>query len=186
MKMLETLKRYRAALVAAVVLLTFILVFPNLAPKVGDSLLQQTKTMLLVIPPIFLLLGLLDAWVPRETLMKYMGPGSGVKGRLIAFTLGSAAAGPLYGAFPMAAVLMKKGASFSNILIFIGSWSTTKIPMLLFEMKALGFRFALARLAIDIPGIILIALALKAVIPQAEVDRLYAAAEAADLPQRKA
>jgi hypothetical protein len=57
--------------------------------------------------------------------------------------------------------------------------------MLLFEMKALGVRFALARLAIDIPGIILIALALKAVIPQTEVDRLYAAAEAADLPQRK-
>jgi uncharacterized membrane protein YraQ (UPF0718 family) len=100
--------------------------------------------MLLVVPPIFLLLGLMDVWVPRETLMKFMGPGSGLKGPIIAFAVGSAAAGPLYGAFPVAAVLMKKGASFSNILIFIGAWSTTKIPMLLFEMKALGFRFALA------------------------------------------
>ena len=141
--------------------------------------------MLLVIPPIFLLLGLLDVWVPRETLMKYMGEGSGLKGPAIAFALGSAAAGPLYGAFPVAALLMKKGASFTNILIFIGAWSTTKIPMLLFEMNALGVRFALARLAIDIPGIILIALALKAIIPRAEVDRLYAAAAEIDTPKPK-
>jgi uncharacterized membrane protein YraQ (UPF0718 family) len=111
--------------------------------------------------------------------MKFLGPGSGLRGGLIAFVLGSAAAGPLYGAFPVATVLMKKGASFINVLIFIGAWSTTKIPMLLFEMKALGFRFALARLIIDIPGIIVIALALKALIPETEVKRLYAEAEKA-------
>ena len=123
---------------------------------------------------------LMDVWVPRETLIKYMGPESGFKGPFIAFVVGSAAAGPLYGAFPVAAVLMRKGASFTNILIFIGAWSTTKIPMLLFEMKALGFRFALGRLAIDIPGIIIIALALKMVIPQREIDLLYAAASEVD------
>jgi uncharacterized membrane protein YraQ (UPF0718 family) len=99
--------------------------------------------------------------------------------------LGSAAAGPLYGAFPVAAVLMRKGASFSNILMFIGAWSTTKIPMLLFEMNSLGFRFALARLAIDIPGIIIIALAIKAVVPKAEVARIYAAAATRDTPAHK-
>jgi uncharacterized membrane protein YraQ (UPF0718 family) len=170
---------------AAAALGAFAVAFPDLAPKAGASLLEQTWTMFLVVPPIFLLLGLLDAWVPRETLMKYMGEGSGLKGRAIAFALGSAAAGPLYGAFPVAAVLMKKGASFSNILIFIGAWSTTKIPMLLFEMKALGPRFALARLAIDIPGIILIAVVLKGLIPRAEVERLYAAAAAMDAPQDK-
>jgi uncharacterized membrane protein YraQ (UPF0718 family) len=172
-KLLNILKRYRAAIVALAGLVTFMIVFPDLAPKAGASLVEQVKTMLLVIPPIFLLLGLLDVWVPRETLMKYMGPGSGIKGPVIAFVLGSAAAGPLYGAFPVAAVLMKKGASFTNILIFIGAWSTAKIPMLLFEMKALGYRFALARLAIDIVGIVIIALALKAIVPKKEVDRMY-------------
>ena len=184
MKIMQVLKRYRAAIIAGIALVLFLLLFPGYAPKAGASLLVQARTMLLVVPPIFLLLGLMDAWVPRETLMKYMGPGSGVKGPLIAFAVGSAAAGPLYGAFPVAAVLMKKGASFTNILIFIGAWSTTKIPMLLFEMKALGFRFALARLAIDIPGIILIALALKALIPRDEVDRLYAAAATMDIPSQ--
>jgi len=181
MNPLEILKRYRAAIIAAVALAAFMIFFPAYTPKAGASLIEQARTMLLVVPPIFLLLGLMDVWVPRETMMKFMGPGSGIKGPLIAFAVGSAAAGPLYGAFPVAAILMKKGASFSNILIFIGAWSTTKIPMLLFEMKALGFRFALARLAIDIPGIILIALALKAVIPKAEVERLYTAAAAMDI-----
>jgi hypothetical protein len=57
--------------------------------------------------------------------------------------------------------------------------------MLLFEMNALGVRFALARLAIDIPGIVLIALALKELIPAAEVRRLYAAAAEIDAPKPK-
>ncbi|HRZ65461.1 MAG TPA: permease, partial [Spirochaetia bacterium] len=133
--------------------------------------------MLLVIPPIFILLGLLDVWVPREKMIRYMGEGSGVKGTVLAFLLGSFAAGPLYGAFPFAAVLMKKGSSFRNILVFIGAWSTTKIPMLLFEMAALGKRFALSRLAIDIVGILIIAWAIKLALPRKEVDRLYAEAE---------
>lgn len=171
------LKRYGSAMIAACLMAVVLVVNPRMAPKVGQNLAGQFRSMLLVIPPIFLLLGLLDVWIPREILMKYMGAGSGAKGPAIAFALGSAAAGPLYGAFPIASVLMRKGASFPNVLIFIGAWSTTKIPMLLFEMKALGFRFAVARLVIDIPGIILIALALKVLVPREEVDRIYAVAE---------
>lgn len=185
MKGRELLRRYRPAFAAGLGLVAFVVFFPAFAPKAGTSLLEQSRTMLLVVPPIFLLLGLLDVWVPRERMMKFLGPGSGPKGPILAFAIGSAAAGPLYGAFPVAAVLMKKGASFSNILIFIGAWSTTKIPMLLFEMKALGFRFALARLAIDIPGILLIALALQALVPKAEVRRLYEAAASMDAPAPK-
>ncbi len=106
-----------------------------------------------------------------------MGEGLGAKGVMLAFLLGSFAAGPLYGAFPVAAVLMKKGASFTNILIFIGAWSTTKIPMLLFENSALGTRFTLARLAIEIVGIAVIAMAIKALLPKAEVEGIYRNAE---------
>jgi uncharacterized membrane protein YraQ (UPF0718 family) len=113
-------------------------------------------------------------------MMKYMGPGTGAKGGILAFLLGSFAAGPLYGAFPVAAVLMKKGASFSNIMVFIGAWSTTKIPMLLFEMSALGKRFALSRLAIDIVGIVMIAVAIQAILPKAEVEALYKKAQTID------
>jgi len=63
--------------------------------------------------------------------IKLMGEKSGFIGVTLAFFLGSAATGPLYAAFPVAGVLLKKGSKFSNVIIFIGAWSTTKIPMLL-------------------------------------------------------
>lgn len=113
--------------------------------------------MLTVIPPIFIMLGLLDVWVERETMIRLMGEKSGVIGVLLAFALGSAAAGPLYAAFPIAGVLLKKGSKFSNVLIFIGAWSTTKVPMLLFEATSMGWTFMITRFLINIPGILLIA-----------------------------
>lgn len=171
------IKRYIGAIVAALAFVAFIAIFPTYREKSLSMIVFQTKTMLLVIPPIFILLGLLDVWVPREKMMRFMGPGTGIKGGTLAFLLGSFAAGPLYGAFPVAAVLMRKGASFTNIMIFIGAWSTTKIPMLLFEISALGVRFALSRLAIDIAGILIIAIAIKRSLPQKEIDNLYAQAE---------
>jgi len=66
MKFLNILNRYRAAIVALLGLIAFMFAFPDLAPKAGTSLADQVKTMLLVIPPIFLLLGLLDVWVPGK------------------------------------------------------------------------------------------------------------------------
>jgi uncharacterized membrane protein YraQ (UPF0718 family) len=87
--------------------------------------------------------------------------------------LGSAAAGPLYGAFPVAGVFMKKGVKFSNILIFIGAWSTTKIPMLLFEQSSLGRAFTVTRLMINIIGIIIIAYILDYFASKEEINRIY-------------
>ncbi len=148
------------------------------APSLGRSALGTIGyglgEMLLVIPPTFLLLGLLDVWVPREKMMRAMGPGSGLKGGALAFVLGSAAAGPLYAAFPIAAVLMRKGAGLVNVLIFIGAWSTTKIPMFLFEYSALGPSFAVTRLLVDIPGIVIIAFVLKRLLGPDEIATLYA------------
>ena len=178
--MKPVLRRYAAVMVAAAVFTVFLLLLPLYREKAVDIISFQAKTLLLVVPPIFVLLGLLDVWVPRDQMMRFMGPGSGTRGGVLAFLLGSFAAGPLYAAFPVAAILMKKGAGFTNILIFIGAWSTTKIPMLLFESSALGVRFALSRLAIDIVGIVLIAQALKAMLSQEEIARLYAQAEKID------
>ena len=138
--MKKLLKRYAFAILAALLFAAFLALFPLWRQKAIDMMAFQAGTMLLVIPPIFILLGLMDVWVPRERMIKLMGPGSGIKGPILSFLLGSLAAGPLYGAFPVAAVLMKKGASLMNVLIFLGAWSTTKIPMLLFEISAMGPR----------------------------------------------
>ncbi len=171
------LKRYRAFIIVSVIIGIITVFNYNLGMKALSITAFSLKEMLLVIPPVFVLLGLLDIWVPKETMIKYMGEGSGLKGIVLSILVGSVAAGPLYGAFPVAAVFMKKGVKFNNILIFIGAWSTTKIPMLLFEMSSLGVKFTITRLLIDIPGIIIIAYVLSKIISKDEIEKIYEKSE---------
>ena len=132
------------------------------------------KQMVSVVPPIMLMLGLMDVWVPRETMMKYMGDNSGITGIILAILIGSVAAGPMYAAFPFTTVLLRKGVKFSNIIIFMNAWCVTKISTLVFEFTALGFEFTFARFLINLPGVIIMGYLVEALIPENELDRLYA------------
>lgn len=119
--------------------------------------LLNIKEMLLVLPPIFILLGLMDVWVKREQVIQLMGDSSGILGMFLAFLLGSLAAGPLYAAFPIAVLMLQKGVSLKNMSIFLGSWSTLKIPLLLFELANLGVMFTLVRASMNLFGIVILA-----------------------------
>ena len=155
-KLIGFVKRYKTFLILFAVNLLLLIFAPDLGTKAVSVTQNNLWEMLSVIPPIFILLGLLDVWVKKETMVKYMGEGSGLIGILIAFFLGSAAAGPLYAAFPVAGILLKKGSKISNVLIFIGAWSTMKIPLLMFETNALGLEFSMLRLGMNIFGILII------------------------------
>ena len=132
------------------------------------------KQMVSLVPPIMLLLGLMDVWVPRETMMKYMGAKSGITGIILAILMGTLAAGPMYAAFPFTTVLLRKGVKFSNIIIFMNAWCVTKISTLLFELASLGFEFTFARLLINLPGVIIMGYIVEALMPKSELDSLYA------------
>ena len=155
-KLIGFVKRYKTFLILFAVNLLLLIFAPDLGTKAVSITQNNLWEMLSVIPPIFILLGLLDVWVKKETMVKYMGEGSGLIGILIAFFLGSATAGPLYAAFPVAGILLKKGSKISNVLIFIGAWSTMKIPLLMFETNALGLEFSMLRLGMNIFGILII------------------------------
>lgn len=169
----QFIKQYRLFIIASVAIIILYLVNKEVGLRAIGMTTFSFKEMFTVLPPVFLLLGLLDVWVPRELMIQFMGEKAGIKGILLAFFLGSAAAGPLYGAFPVAAVLMKKGARFSNVMMFIGAWSTTKIPMFLFEMASLGKTFAFTRLLVDIPGIIIIAFIIEKMMKKEEIENIY-------------
>lgn len=171
--MMNILKRYKLFIGLAIINIILVIFSPYIGQKSLSITLDNTIEMLSVIPPIFILLGLLDVWVKRETMIKLLGEKSGIIGIVIAFLLGSAAAGPLYAAFPVAGVLLKKGSKFTNVLIFIGAWSTTKIPLLLFETSAMGWKFMLTRFLIDIPGIALIAFVTEKLINKKEKALIY-------------
>lgn len=172
-KIIKVIKRYRFFIILLVINTVILIVKPD----IGLKSLQLTKSnaleMLSILPPVFILLGLLDVWVKRETMIKYMGEKSGIIGILLAFLLGSAAAGPLYAAFPVAAVLLKKGSKFSNVLIMIGAWSTTKIPLLLFEASSMGIKFMITRFILNIFGIAIIAYTVEKLLSKREIDKIY-------------
>jgi uncharacterized membrane protein YraQ (UPF0718 family) len=171
--MIDFIKRYKLFLI----LLGFNILILLLYPKTGVTSFKLTWSnlidMMSVIPPIFILLGLLDVWVQKETMIRYMGDGSGLLGIVIAFLLGSAAAGPLYAAFPVAVIFLKKGSKLSNVLVFIGAWSTTKIPLLLFEATSMGWKFMITRLIVDIFGIAIIAYMTEKLLTKKEKTHIY-------------
>lgn len=166
--MKEIMKRYKYFLLLLAANFILLATLPELGKKSFATSFDSLKEMLSIIPPIFILLGLLDVWVPRETMMKYMGKDAGVKGGVFAFALGSFAAGPLYASFPVAGVLLKKGVSFVNVFIFVGAWSTTKIPMMLFEITQLGGKFALIRFVVNVIGIVILASVMEKTTPEEE------------------
>ena len=170
---LKIIKRYKFFLLLLIVLILIGFFNFDLASKsilnIKDSFLQ----MLSVLPPIMIMLGLMDVWVSRESLMKYMGNNSGFLGVFLAMLIGSIAAGPMYAAFPFTAVLIKKGAKFSNIIIFMNAWCVTKISTLLFEISSLGYKFTFVRLLIDIPGVIIMGILVEKFLSKDELTRIY-------------
>ena len=171
--MMKMISRYKVFLLLALANIIIGLIMPGIGLKSLDLTRANLLEMMSVIPPIFILLGLLDVWVDRSTMIRLTGNGSGLKGVLISFLMGSAAAGPLYAAFPVAGMMLKKGSSLMNVFIFIGAWSTTKIPMLTFEAASLGLPFTLTRLALSVIGILAIALISQKSLNVEQKEELY-------------
>lgn len=133
--------------------------------------------MLGFLPPVFVLLGLFDVWVERETVIRLMGRESGLKGAFLAFLLGTLAAGPLYMAFPVAGVLMKKRAGFFQIFIFTGTWAIAKVPMLLFETSCFGLAYTSLRFVCNMSAIAGIAWLMTRLLGPSYTEQLYRKAD---------
>lgn len=170
---MELIKKYSIFIIAILFIGLTFLFDKTLGLKAIGTIRSSAKEMLLILPPVFILLGLLDVWVPRDTMVKYMGEGSGLKGPILAFIIGSSAAGPLYVVFPIAIAFMRKDVKFFNILILIGAWSTTKIPMLLFEYSSLGGLFMFTRLSMNIPVVVVMALIINKVFKKDQIEAIY-------------
>ncbi len=147
---MTTIKRYKWALFMAAVVCGLLLVHPEMGIKALSITLHDSEIILSVLPPILILVGLLDVWVPKETVIRLMGDDSGIKGVMFAFILGAIAAGPLFIAFPIAAMLAGKGARLANILFFIGVWTSAKLPMVLFEYTFFGGTFTFIHVSVGV------------------------------------
>ena len=150
-----------AVIVAAVVTL---LIFPGKSSLVFSASKNYFLEMAMILPAVMIIIGFFSVWIQRELVVKYLGKTSGVKGILLSIVLGVLPTGPLYIAFPMAAVLLKKGAKISNIIIFISTWACIKLPQELVEIKFLGIEFTLLRLALTIILVIVMGMIIEKLI----------------------
>lgn len=127
--------------------------------SVGTLAVKNTvyyiKEMLMIMPVVFVLTALLDTWVPKETIMKFLGKESKSKGVFLSFVLGSISAGPIYAAFPVCVMLHKKGATVRNLMVILSAWAVIKVPMLINEAKFLGPHFTLIRWICTVIAIII-------------------------------
>lgn len=124
--------------------------------QIGDNFWLFFKEMIFSLPLMFILIGLFDVWIPREKIEKHIGEDSGWKGTLLVILMAMLQAVPFYGAFPFAYMLWKKGCNSRNIFIYLGAFSTIKLPMLTFEIGFLGLRFFLIRSIISLVIFILL------------------------------
>ena len=150
----------------AIIFLTVILLFlfPDKIEPVASISWDYFLEMILILPAVMVIMGLFSVWVSNETIIKYLGKSSGLKGILLALFLGMLPTGPLYIAFPIASSLIKKGARVSNIIIFLSAWACIKLPQELVELEFLGFNFMITRLILTIIFVIVMGLSIEFII----------------------
>jgi len=155
--MTKIFKKLKDNIFLEIVILGYIVMF-IIKPQMGVDAIKNSgyyiKEMLLIMPVIFVLTALLDTWVPKQTIIKYLGSESKIKGTILSFVLGGISAGPIYAAFPFCVMLHKKGASIKNIVIILSSWAVIKVPMLLNEVKFLGVKFMVVRWVLTVIAIL--------------------------------
>ncbi len=115
------------------------------------------KEMVEIMPVIFVLTALVEAWVPRKAIENSFGDHTGFMGMVRALILGSLSAGPIYAAFPVCRTLLKKGASVGNVVVILSAWAVIKVPMLANEAKFLGLPFMAIRWLLTVASIFLMA-----------------------------
>src|SRR5690554_2028807 len=161
---MKAIKKLIAPILIITVFIVLAILMPDTAVRSSLVTWDYFKEMALIMPPVFILMGLMGVWIPKKKIQKWLGSGSGIKGELIAFALGTLPTGPLYVAFPMTATLIRKGASITNMVIFLGSWAALKIPQLMIEIKFLGITFTLLRFGLTLLVLVLIGLLMEVIL----------------------
>jgi len=123
--------------------------------QIGYNFISFSIVMLKLLPCAFILIGLFEVWVKKESVEKHLGKDYGVRGYILIILLAGTTVGGLYVAFPVAYSLFKKGAKLSVIFTYIGASAVCRIPMTIFESSFMGIKFSLIRLVVSIPLIIL-------------------------------
>ncbi|MGM0601816.1 MAG: permease [Bacillota bacterium] len=127
----------------------------ELGNRMGKNFMIFAKDMIKILPPAFVLIGLFDVWVSRETIEKNFGSSSGFKKYIYAILLAATTVGGTFVAFPVANTLYHKGANYSSIFTYVTAASLVMIPMSIMEASILGIKFTAVRIIVSLPLVII-------------------------------
>ncbi len=133
----------------------------NWGMEASRSFAGNFKQMAALLPCAFILIGLFEVWVKRETIEKHLGEGAGWKSYLWVILLGGLTLGPMLTALPVASALWKKGAALSVVITYLGAAAVCRIPMTIFEASFLGIPFTVIRYATALPLVVVSSLVLS-------------------------
>ncbi|MBT3168445.1 MAG: hypothetical protein HN952_05210 [Candidatus Cloacimonetes bacterium] len=133
----------------------------EIGQSISRNFIKFTVAMLKILPAAFILIGLFEVWIKRQTIEKHLGENSNWRGYFWAILLSTTTVGGIYISFPIAAVLYNKGAKLSIIFTYIGAAAVCRVPMTIFEASFLGMKFTLIRLFVSLPLIIISSLMLE-------------------------
>lgn len=176
--MIAYIKPYRNALIMVGVLLLLWVINPTIGQDATETTIGAIMDMLVFLPPIFIFIGLMDVWVDKDTMVQYMGANAGWKGIGLGLLLSAVAAGPLYVAFPVAALLLRKGARIAYVLFFLGAFNTAKLPVVLYETISLGTTFTLVHISVNLVLFLVSAYVIEKLITHDQQRALYEQAKA--------
>ncbi|QTL98193.1 permease [Iocasia frigidifontis] len=169
----KIIKKYVFFLIVVAINLLTMFFYPQVEKDTLIFTGENFINFLFMLTPIFICIGLLDVWVDRETMIKIMGEKSGLPGIFVAFLLGVATAVPLYALFPVAGMMLKKGSKITNVLIFICSCASIRIPLLLFEVSSMGWKFTIIRFIVNIFVVMIIAFIIEKVLTEKNKKSIY-------------
>ena len=113
--------------------------------------LKTAWTMLIQILPLlifaFIIAGMIQILLPQETINKWVGEESGLRGIFIGTLAGAVTPGGPYVSLPIAAGLIKSGAGIGTMVAFLTAWSLIAVSRLPLEIPILGLKLTLIRLA---------------------------------------
>jgi uncharacterized membrane protein YraQ (UPF0718 family) len=109
-----------------------------------------------------LIAALVTVLLPRDTISRWVGKDSGLKGILISAGAGIIVPGGPFTIFPIAAAFLGVGADAAAVVTLITSWTTIGMSRaLVWEMPFLGFDFVAWRWIAALPLAVLAGLAVR-------------------------
>jgi uncharacterized membrane protein YraQ (UPF0718 family) len=109
-------------------------------------------TILPVLGAALLLAGFVQAGVAKETISRWLGSESGLRGLAIATLAGAATPGGPMAAFPLVLALAAGGADRGALIAYVTAWSLNGFQrILIWEIPILGPEFALLRFLASLP-----------------------------------